>query len=434
MNVLIVDDNANNRLIIRLMLEDYEEANKDIKFTLEEADDGQVAIDMCSKKSYDIVFMDIMMPNVDGIEATKVIKESDSSIMVIAVSAVDDTERMKLILNCGAEDYIPKPVNADIFVNRITNYFSIIKSRSHKVENKNYRNTFTSNVYNRFTKFMMDSDESLGEFWECFLFNPSEKFDNISDVVRTVFSLAEAQIKLSGKSFVYTEESQDFQYFTMIDIDALPKKVIELVIKKSQSDLTYKLADNKLSFMLEKINTMVEEIEPEEEKVVLPAEIKEIPKIEKSKEVLEVFDYMDPDDKLDLEEYSSKLNSLMLIVGSGDVSQDEVEEIYTYLDRIGQILSTYSEIYPISLALSSLASTMREHQESFITNSEAIGPMCKAFSNDMSSWIQMSFYTGAPSVDFMNDTIVVNTKTIENMLNMDSHEASEEDFDDIFDF
>ncbi len=441
MKILIVDDNANNRLVLKLLLEQYQELNEGLKFAISEAVDGQEAIDMCVKESFDIVFMDIMMPNIDGVEATKVIKESDASIMIIAVSAVDDAERMKLILNYGAEDYIPKPVNADLFMNRITNYFSIIKSRERKViENKNYRNVYSSNVYNRFTKFVITSDESLAEFWECFLLNPREKFDNVSDVIRTLFSIAEAQLQLAGKSFIYIEESQEYQYFTIVDIDVLPIKVIELIIKKSQSNLEYKIQDNKLSFQLEKINTMVEieegtktslseVISPKEDTVSSP-----IQAMKKSATKLEIFDYMDEDDMLDLEEYAAKLSSLMLMVGSGDITAQEVEEIYTYLDRLGQILSTYSEIYPISLALSSLASAMQEHQEAFIENSQAIGPMCKAFSNDMSSWIQMSFYTGAPSVDFMNDTIAVNTKTIESMLTMDDNNDGSEDLDDIFDF
>ncbi|MEA2100691.1 MAG: response regulator, partial [Campylobacterota bacterium] len=149
---------------------------------------------------------------------------------------------------------------------------------------------------------------------------------------------------------------------------------------------------------------------------------------------LTVFDYIDKDDLYDLEEYANKLNSIMLVVGSGDVTQDEVIEIYTYLDRLGSILSTYSEVYAISTALSSLSVDMSTHMSQFMDNSEALGPMCKAFSNDMSKWIEQSFHTGAPSVDFMNDTIVVNCQTIAGMLKMDEQPAADDDFDDIFDF
>ena len=442
MNVLIVDDNVNNRLILRLMLDDYEESNG-ISFDIQEAEDGQEAIDLCNENDFDIVFMDIMMPNVDGIEATKVIKEHNTRTMIIAVSAVDDNERIKLILNYGAEDYIPKPVNADLFINRMYNYINIVKSRTHKVDSKNYRNVYCSNVFNRYTRFMIDSDESLAEFWELFLFRSSEKFDNVSNVVRTVFTISEAQLKLAGTSDIYIDESDEFQYFTLVNIDVLPAKAIELMIKKSLSNLEYKIIDNKLSFKLEKINTMVVEEEVPKAKTVVQSsqidnekeQLSEQPKeYKKADEVLTIYDYLDEDDMIDLEEYSAKLNSLMLVVGSGDISEDEVQEMYSYLDKLGQILSTYSEIYPISVSLASLAVIMQSHSDTFIEKSSLIGPLCKAFSNDMTSWIQMSFYTGAPSIDFMNDTIAVNTQTISSMLTMNDSESTEEDLDDIFDF
>lgn len=144
---------------------------------------------------------------------------------------------------------------------------------------------------------------------------------------------------------------------------------------------------------------------------------------------------MEEEDLIDLEEYATKLNSLMLIAGSGDITQEEVIEMYTFLEKISSILSTYSEIFVISNALSALSSDMAQYTDKFIQNAEDLGAMCKAFSNDMSTWIQMSFHTGAPSIDFMNDTIVVNCETIGGMLRMDESSGEDvEDLDDIFDF
>ena len=151
---------------------------------------------------------------------------------------------------------------------------------------------------------------------------------------------------------------------------------------------------------------------------------------------LQVFDYIDDDDLVDLEEYASKLGSLMLIVGSEDITSEELVEIYTYLDKLGSILGTYSEVYPISKALTMLSQDLAAHADEFIQNSEALGPMCKAFSNDFSTWVHMSIHTGAPSAEFMNDTIVVNCETIAGMLKMNDESADDsvEELDDIFDF
>ncbi len=250
MKILIVDDNKNNRMILRLLLEDYAEDSGISGFDISEATDGLIALNMCKKSSYELIFMDIMMPNMDGIEATKAIRTIDSKVMIIAVSAIDDGERKKLILSSGAEDYIAKPINSDIFVSRITNYITLSESRKHKTISSSVINLFSSEVYSRHTKFILDSEDSLAEFWEFFLLNARIKSDYLSDVVRAIFSIVEKQIKITNTNAVYIEESEDKQYFTLLNIDVLPFKVIELLLLKNGVKDSYKASDNKLSFEL----------------------------------------------------------------------------------------------------------------------------------------------------------------------------------------
>ncbi len=212
LNILIVDDNANNRLILKFLLEDYEEKNDDISFNINEASDGLEAVNKCKEESYDIVFMDIMMPNMDGIDATKLIREENPYLIIIAVSAVDDNTRQKKILNNGAEDYIPKPINADIFFSRMSNYITLHTARIHLhatvKSNKNTINNMSDKIYNRNTNFIINSEDSLSEFWEFFLLEAQEKYDNLSDVVRTLFSLSEIYIRLSRSTNIFIEESK----------------------------------------------------------------------------------------------------------------------------------------------------------------------------------------------------------------------------------
>ena len=453
MNVLIVDDNKNNRMILRLLLEDYMDDNEGVTFDIEEAEDGQIAVNKCETKEFDIVLMDIMMPNMDGIEATKIIREKHSKIMIIAVSAVDDSERKKLILNNGAEDYIAKPVNADIFVSRMANYLTLCDARkTKKAHSEVVANLFTKNVFSRHTRFLITSEDALSEFWEYYLLSTDIKCDDLSDVIRTVFALADIQRRLDINSDIFVEDSEDKKYFTLTNVNEIPEIILKLTLKKNNFTGIYKVAKGKISFELGIVYSDLEEIVhesiqtiPSSEKVQEPINtvtqgiaseeiVSSEVSLESSKELV-ILDYMDEEDLYDLEEFSGKLSSIMLIVGSGGVTEEEVIEIYTYLDRIGSILSTYSEIYPISKALSELSVDMSSHMQEFIDNSEALGPMCKAFSNDMLSWIEQSFHTGAPSVDFMNDTILVNSQTIAGMLKMDEALADGgEDFDDIFDF
>ena len=115
--VLIVDDNDNNRLTLNLLLEEVEDIE------VYEAEDGQVAVEMCVKNDFDLIFVDIMMPNLDGFEATKYIKQVNKKCMIIALSALDDDEVSKhKMLSLGAEDYLTKPLNADHFLQRIKQY------------------------------------------------------------------------------------------------------------------------------------------------------------------------------------------------------------------------------------------------------------------------------------------------------------------------
>jgi len=469
MNILIVDDNANNRMILRLLLEDFEEDSPIAAFYIEEASDGVEAVNKCSSKSFDLIFMDIMMPNMDGIEATKVIRETNSKVMIIGLSAVNDVDRQKKILNSGAEDYISKPVNSDIFISRISNYITILAARNDKVSYSfmSRANLFSSKIYSRKTVFSLNTEDALSEFWEFFLLNATLKYDYLNDVVRTIFSIAESLLRLSTNCEVYVEESDEVQYFTITKVDKLPQEQVNNILNKNPLKCEYKTQEGKISFKLQKIYSYCdvedmgleniesqeeiiasdiestlqdssmgsENIESQEEIIASDIESKLQDSSYESKE-LRVFDYLDEDDLIDLEEYSSKLSSLMLVVGSEDVSLEEVNEIYSYLERLGSVLSSYSDLYDISKALSLLSADMANHIEEFMKNSAVLGPMCKAFSRDFSTWIEKSFHTGAPSIDFMNDTIVVNCQTISSMLKMDEQvdESAVEDLDDIFDF
>ncbi len=432
MKILIVDDNKNNRMIIKLLLEDFEEDN-DISFELDEAEDGLVALNKCKNSFYDVIFMDIMMPNMDGIEATREIKKLNSTVMIIAVSAVDDGERKKLILSNGAEDYIAKPINSDIFVNRIKNYMLLVDARNHKKENKRNINLFTKEIFSRHTNFIIEGEDSLSQFWEYYLLTDTQKSDSLSDIVRTIFAIADTQLRLSIKSYIYVEESETQKFFTLTNIGKLPSKTVDLIVKKNSLQEEYRVSDGKISIVLN-CHSMTE-LKPEilSEVTQLKTSITKEPisSFEVSGK-LEVYDYLDADDLYDLEEYAGKLSSILLVVSSGDITNEEISEIYIYLDRLASVLSSYSEVYAISQALKSLSEDMSTYMNEFSKNSEALGPMCKAFSNDLLSWIEQSFHTGAPSVDFMNDTIAVNCQTISGMLKMD--EVVDDDFDDIFDF
>ncbi|WP_294352347.1 response regulator [uncultured Clostridium sp.] len=105
--VLIVDDAAFMRMMIKDILE------KNGFEVVGEASNGIVAVDLYKKEKPDVVTMDITMPDMDGIEAVKAIKEFDPAAKVIMCSAMGQQSMVMDAIKAGAKDFIVKPFQAD---------------------------------------------------------------------------------------------------------------------------------------------------------------------------------------------------------------------------------------------------------------------------------------------------------------------------------
>ncbi|MEJ2414158.1 MAG: response regulator, partial [Sulfurimonas sp.] len=109
-SALIVEDNMINQRLIKILLQEY---NLDVKT----AANGIEAIQLYKQNSFDIVFMDIDMPQMNGIVATKEIKAimnlGMKKIPVIALTALSMDGDREMILSEGLDDYIPKPLTRD---------------------------------------------------------------------------------------------------------------------------------------------------------------------------------------------------------------------------------------------------------------------------------------------------------------------------------
>ncbi|MBE0497881.1 MAG: response regulator [Campylobacterales bacterium] len=427
--ILIVDDNENNRMLLRALLEDYAEDNQ-VALSLDEAANGNEACLAAQKIHYDLILMDIMMPQMDGIEATRQIRGFDAKVMIVAVSAVDDGERQRQIIQNGAEDYIPKPINADIFAARMSIYFSLIASRSsvHKKDHLTPENLFSSDIFSRKFLFYVHNDDELAEFWEYYLLESPERSEELSDATRTLYAVAAVAVNMGEKPSIAVEESLDELYLTLVGLENINPKIITLIMLKNPIVTDYKMDADKLCIRVQRPLTQVPatpalKAEPVQAAVYTPAE-----------ETIQVYDYMDPEDLLDLKEYVGKLNSLMMIVGSA-IDGTEVEEIAANLQQISSVSAGYTQSYPISVALGRLGSVIAAQVERFIEKSNDLAPMCSAFGRDLGRWIELIFVKGASSVHYMDDTILVNAQTIEDILSMDDEQAgSAEDLGDIFDF
>jgi CheY-like chemotaxis protein len=126
LKILIVDDDPQIRRLIKLLLD------KRFSFIILEAGDGKQALSMIEQENPFLVILDIMMPELDGIEALKIIraKEEWKKLPVIICSAINEREKILLLYNQGIVDYIIKPINPTVFGNKITNYLKSYLSQA----------------------------------------------------------------------------------------------------------------------------------------------------------------------------------------------------------------------------------------------------------------------------------------------------------------
>lgn len=108
-SVLVVDDSKVNLMVATGLMKKYD-------MEIDVASSGQESIDMVKKKDYNIVFMDQMMPEMDGIEALKRIralggKYEELHVVALTANALKETKNM--LLNEGFNDYISKPINSE---------------------------------------------------------------------------------------------------------------------------------------------------------------------------------------------------------------------------------------------------------------------------------------------------------------------------------
>lgn len=106
--VIIVDDHA----VVRSGLATFLLAFDDLKL-VGEASNGEEAVKLCQQLSPDVVLMDLVMPKMDGAEATRVIRETYPNTQVIALTSYKENELMVKVLKAGAIGYLLKDVSID---------------------------------------------------------------------------------------------------------------------------------------------------------------------------------------------------------------------------------------------------------------------------------------------------------------------------------
>jgi two-component system, NtrC family, response regulator AtoC len=110
LKTLIVDDENELRKSVSSILKNM---NLNVQFEIEEASNGKEALEKAKSSSYDLILMDVRMPEMNGLEALKEIKEHDPRTFVVIMTAHSNLNDAVIAIKEGAYDYVEKPVSPD---------------------------------------------------------------------------------------------------------------------------------------------------------------------------------------------------------------------------------------------------------------------------------------------------------------------------------
>lgn len=115
--VLVVEDDAQNSYLVRFILEQS-------GFEVEVASDGEGAVSAAIASPPDLVLMDLLMPRMDGYEATRRIKAEPTlaGVPVVALTAYSMKGDRERVLAAGCDGYITKPIDPETFAGEVEEY------------------------------------------------------------------------------------------------------------------------------------------------------------------------------------------------------------------------------------------------------------------------------------------------------------------------
>jgi signal transduction histidine kinase/CheY-like chemotaxis protein/HPt (histidine-containing phosphotransfer) domain-containing protein len=114
--VLVVEDEpVNQRLIAHLL--------KKAGFEVETASSGEIGVEKASSGNFDLILMDMHLPGIDGLAATRQLKEKNIQTPIVALTASSNRDSINALLDAGCEEYVPKPFQRGELLDTLRRYF-----------------------------------------------------------------------------------------------------------------------------------------------------------------------------------------------------------------------------------------------------------------------------------------------------------------------
>jgi len=246
--ILLAEDNLVNQKVTTKILSSY-------GYNVDAVKNGKEAVDAVAKQKYDLVVMDIQMPEVDGFEATKKIRSGDNpkkNIPIIALTAhalIGDKEKC---LNAGMNDYISKPIIGQDLVRKIDSLLNLDKADSQPVAFPE-ADEETSLDRERLTKITAGDVEFEKDLLDSYLIDVDSKFDNLNSLVdkKDFKKIIDIAHSIKGASYSIGAKKVGDEAFA-IELSAKNSDILnvrerienlDLILKRTKSEINSYLAE-----------------------------------------------------------------------------------------------------------------------------------------------------------------------------------------------
>lgn len=236
--ILIVDDNEENRLILKRVAQKIQDVD------IYEAKDGKVAIEKSRLIDPDIILMDIMMPELDGIEATKIIKKEFPSATILIITAIDDASVEENLLEIGANAYIRKPIDRKTTRYKIENFAELIRKSRHQCKVSSHRKSGAINPFSKDIRcfkvyFHIKDENDIMDFGSWLMDSFKAKISGLSFKLDysldTIYTILYTNLPTKGLLNIVVEEDFENIYAT-IDLDKPLSTDIPLHVETMQKN------------------------------------------------------------------------------------------------------------------------------------------------------------------------------------------------------
>lgn len=409
--ILIADDQSLNQTLLSSYLIRYADTY-DESIDVKTADNGLAALDMCRSEPFDIIFMDILMPEMDGIEATRHINALLPHAIIVIVSTEGDEENQIRALRNGAKDYFVKPIQPDVFKHRLKLYMTMLHSFKAAPSPKQSANLFTKSVFCHHTVYRIENEEDLAQLWESILlkFKECVRTNDLSDLIRFLYQTGLTMLSYRVQPKIIIEENESYFFFSIFNTHILPGKKLVHLIERYFRSAEYLFDANQFCFKLDKWYTSEQAVCGYVETTPMPRNY------EKGEEALFVYDFMDDEDLQILESRLNELSTQFIWMGSNELEPHDVDQIVHAFEKIAAVMIFYSETQSLGMAINDLSNVIKKDESTFIQMAPQMSMLCNGFNNDLITWFKQVFFEGAPSTDFMDASILSNIHMIRSFL------------------